>query len=74
MIESTEQPPRLVHGVGAGPFLIALTVEAEQRMAMEARLVSEGCVIESRTEWTSYTRDPDGNRIALSAYPLPPRA
>ncbi len=73
MIESTKEAPRVVHGVGAGPFLIALAVAAEERAAFEARLCSAGCVIESRTEWTSYTRDPDGNRVALSAYPLPER-
>jgi catechol 2,3-dioxygenase-like lactoylglutathione lyase family enzyme len=57
MIESTTEGPRHVVGVGAGPFLLAL-------------LAAASCSIESRGEWTSYARDPDGNRIALSAYPL----
>jgi glyoxylase I family protein len=70
MIEPTAEAPRHVVGVGAGPFLIAVAVEAEQRERLEARLIDAGCAIESRSEWTSYTRDPDGNRIALSAYPL----
>ena len=70
MIEPTEEVPRTVVGVGAGPFLIALAVLPHQRDASEKRLEDAGCVIESRTDWTSYTRDPDGNRIALSAYPL----
>ena len=70
MIEASEEPPRRVVGVGAGPFLIALAVQAEQREAFEARLAQAGASVESRSEWTSYARDPDGNRIALSAYPL----
>lgn len=70
MIELTEQPARTVVGVGAGPFLIALAVSAEQRQAFEARLEHAGSVVEARSEFTSYARDPDGNRIALSAYPL----
>lgn len=71
MIEPTIEPSRLVVGVGAGLFLIAVTVSAEERPRFEARLEVSGTVIESRSEFTSYARDPDGNRIALSAYPLP---
>ena len=70
MIERTEEPPRRVVGIGAGPFLIAVGVLPEQRAAFEARLELAGSVIESRSEFTSYARDPDGNRVALSAYPL----
>jgi hypothetical protein len=50
--------------------LIAVAVSAEQRSAFEAKLELSESVIESRSEFTSYARDPDGNRIALSAYPL----
>jgi catechol 2,3-dioxygenase-like lactoylglutathione lyase family enzyme len=71
MIEHTIEAPRAVVGVGAGPFLIALSVSASQRAAWEAKLLDAGCAVESRSEWTSYARDPDGNRIAISAYPLP---
>ena len=70
MLEATEDAPRSVIGVGAGPFLIALSVEPALRPAFEARLLEAGSAIESRTQWTSYTRDADGNRIALSSYPL----
>jgi len=70
MIESTNEPPRMVVGIGSGPFLIAVTVTAEQRGAFEGRLALAGSVVESRSEFTSYLRDPDGNRIAISAYPL----
>ena len=70
MIEPTDEPPRTVSGVGAGPFLIAVAVLPEQRGEFEARLELSGSVVESRSEFSSYARDPDGNRIALSAYPL----
>ena len=71
MIELTDAPPPTnVVGVGAGPFLIAVAVSPEERSAFEARLQLAGAVVESRSEFSSYARDPDGNRIALSAYPL----
>ena len=70
MIEHTSEAPRRVVGVGAGPFLIAVAVSTEQRPVFEERLADAGCAVESRSEWTSYARDPDGNRIAISAYPL----
>jgi glyoxylase I family protein len=70
MIEQSEELPRTVVGVGAGPFLIAVAVSGEQRAGFERRLERAGSPVESRSEFTSYARDPDGNRIALSAYPL----
>ncbi|MEO6599891.1 MAG: VOC family protein [Polyangiaceae bacterium] len=70
MLEATDEAPRSVRGVGAGPFLIAFSVDLSRRPAFEARLLEAGCAIESRTRWTSYARDPDGNRIALSSYPV----
>jgi glyoxylase I family protein len=70
MIELTTEPPRTVVGVGSGLFLIAVAVSSEGRSAFEARLERAGSVVESRSEFTSYARDPDGNRIALSAHPL----
>jgi catechol 2,3-dioxygenase-like lactoylglutathione lyase family enzyme len=70
MIELSEAPPRWVDGIGAGPFLIALLASHEEQRRLEAKLVDAGSLIESRTDWTSYSRDPDGNRIALSAYPI----
>jgi glyoxylase I family protein len=71
MIEPTNEPPRVVVGVGAGPFLIAVAGSADERARFEARIQGSGAAIESRSEFTSYARDPDGNRIALSEYPLP---
>jgi glyoxylase I family protein len=70
MIEFSDEAPRSVIGVGAGPFLIAIAATRDEQSRLESKLVSAGHVVESRTEWTVYARDPDGNRIALSAYPL----
>ncbi|HEX3774825.1 MAG TPA: VOC family protein [Polyangiaceae bacterium] len=72
MIEHSEESPRQVAGVGAGFFLLAFAVAPNERTRLEAKLEALGSAIESRSEWTSYSRDPDGNRIALSAYPLAP--
>jgi glyoxylase I family protein len=72
MIELSLEPPRRVDGVGAGPFLIALTVSREEQPRFEQKLARAGVSIESRSDWSVYARDPDGNRVALSAYPLEP--
>jgi catechol 2,3-dioxygenase-like lactoylglutathione lyase family enzyme len=72
MIERTTQPQRAVEGIGAGPFLLAFgAVDQDEHEARCAQLVADGYVIEARTGYTSYTRDPEGNRVAISCYPLP---
>lgn len=52
-----------------GLFLLAITIDPRDRGPWEARLEEAGCTIESRTPFTSYTRDPENNRIAVSHYP-----
>lgn len=75
MVERTAQPPRSVEGIGAGPFLLAFgAADQDEREARCAQLVADGYVIEARTGYTSYTRDPEGNRVAISCYPLPQEA
>jgi glyoxylase I family protein len=71
MLERTLEEPRRTSGVAAGPFLIAFQVAASERMALERKLEAAGSSIEARTEHSSYARDPEGNRIAISHYPLP---
>ena len=68
MIEHTEEPARRVKGVGAGPFLLALSADPAERVAHEKSLVASGFPIEARTEHTIYFRDPEGNRVALSSF------
>jgi glyoxylase I family protein len=69
MIERTEDPPRRVEGVGAGPFLLAFRVSPDERSALERRVEAAGATIESRSGFSSYFRDPEGNRVAVSHYP-----
>lgn len=69
MVERTECPTHRVEGVGAGPFLLALRCTVDERKSLEATLEERGAVIEHRSDFTSYTRDPEGNRIAMSHYP-----
>jgi catechol 2,3-dioxygenase-like lactoylglutathione lyase family enzyme len=71
MLEHSSEPPHIVRGVGSGPFLFALGVSAAERSRLERALEERGQGIESRTAFTSYARDPDGNRIAFSHYPEP---
>ena len=71
MIERAEaaQPPRArVEGVGLGAFLLAFRADARGRQAFEERARELGAAVESRSPFTSYLRDPDGNRIAVSEY------
>lgn len=69
MIEHSVDTPRSVRGVGSGPFLLALAVSPAERLRLERELERRGQIIESRTLFTSYTRDLDGNRVAFSHYP-----
>ncbi|HKQ61583.1 MAG TPA: VOC family protein [Candidatus Polarisedimenticolaceae bacterium] len=71
MVERTNQPPRRVEGVGAGPFLLAVRVTPRERPAVESRLASRGAPVESRSVHSSYARDPEGNRVAISHHPEP---
>ncbi len=57
-----------VEGVGLGPFLLAFSVTAAERGAFEERALMLGAPVESRLRYTSYLRDPDGNRIAISEF------
>lgn len=65
--EPSAERPR-VTGVGLGAFLLAFRANSRQRGAFEARARELGAEIESRSASTSYLRDPDGNRIAVSEY------
>ena len=76
MIERTHRELDPLPGpvVGVGPFLIALRASPERRRALSARLAEAGYPLEDQTRYTSYHRDPEGNRLALSHFPEPPQA
>jgi catechol 2,3-dioxygenase-like lactoylglutathione lyase family enzyme len=69
MIEHTTAEGARVEGVGAGPFLIAVGGTGAEREAFERALQAAGGGVEDRTPYTSYGRDPEGNRVAVSTYP-----
>jgi glyoxylase I family protein len=71
MIEHTLSPARRVEGVGSGPFLLAFRVSRAERERLEQALETRGHTIEARTAFSSYSRDPDGNRFAFSHHPEP---
>jgi catechol 2,3-dioxygenase-like lactoylglutathione lyase family enzyme len=52
-----------------GLHLIALRIERAARGAWERRLAAAGAPVESRTSFTLYVRDPEGNRVGLSHWP-----
>jgi hypothetical protein len=67
-VSAGAEPRGPVSGVGFGAFLLAFRAAAGERVELEARAAVLGAVVESRSAYTSYLRDPDGNRIAISDY------
>jgi glyoxylase I family protein len=55
---------------GPGLHLVALAIEPGERSAWAARLEGAGHAVYQQTAHTLYTRDPEGNRVALSHWPL----
>lgn len=72
MIEKTDHPARAsVPAHESGLFLLALTTQADAMLLCREKLAEKGIREERATEFTHYFRDPEGNRFALSCYPLP---
>ncbi len=71
MIERGEAGVSAAAAPELGLVLLALRVSPQQRAAIERELERRGVAIERRTAYTSYARDPDGNRFAFSHYPEP---
>lgn len=64
-------PAEPLPAAGSMDFL-ALAVTPEARADFERRCASHGVSIEHETAHTRYVRDPDGRRVGVSTYPLPP--
>ena len=73
MIEHSTRARERHPGVDAGPFLLAFHVDASGREKFESMLAERAIVLEDRSEFSSYARDPENNRIAVSCYPLEPQ-
>jgi glyoxylase I family protein len=63
---ATEDPSR-AHRPGL--HLVALRIDRGARASLEDRLVRAGVPVASRTAFTLYVRDPEGNRVGLSHWP-----
>ncbi len=70
MVEHVDAPDHEQPPMRPGLFLLAFAVNPSERESLERRLVDGGHAIESRTEKTSYTHDPERNRVAFSTYDL----
>lgn len=61
---------RQLAGTGAeegSGHLVAFAVD--ELSEWEARLAKAAVPIDTRSQWTLYFRDPDGHRVAVTAYP-----
>lgn len=54
-----------------GWHCVALAIAPAEREAFRAHLAAAGSPVERETAYTLYTRDPEGNLVALSHYPEP---
>ena len=55
-----------------GLHVLALGIRLIERSSVEAQLEAAGVVIEHRTKWSLFIRDPEGNRLGLTHYPEEP--
>jgi len=53
-----------------GWHCVALGIEPAARASWRARLEEAGFAIERESDYTLYTRDPEGNLLGLSHYPV----
>jgi glyoxylase I family protein len=58
-------------GTSPGLHLLALKIDRGERARWERRLTAADVPVESRTTFTLYVRDPEGNRVGLSHWPDP---
>lgn len=72
MLERCESPalPSPWKSEHPGLFLLALQIEDTERLKWRSRLLKANVPIEKESQYTLYFRDPDGNRIGLSHYPI----
>lgn len=50
--------------------VVAFAIDAIERKEWRDRLIAAGYPIERETPYSIFTRDPDGNRVALSHHPV----
>jgi glyoxylase I family protein len=57
------------HEGASGWHCVALAIARDEREPWRARLAAAGHPVERETQFTLYTRDPDGALVALSHHP-----
>jgi glyoxylase I family protein len=62
---------REVSARGPGWHCVALGIAPSERASWRERLAEAGFPVERESDFTIYTRDPEGNRVALSHFPDP---
>ncbi len=55
---------------GRGYTMVALAIEVSTREQVRVALERRGVPIECETDFTVYVRDPEGNLVGLSHYPV----
>lgn len=71
-LEAVPPEARVVDMQGQpGYFLLALRIPPSTRAAWIRRLAAAGHPIFQATDFTIYVRDPEGNRVGLSHFPVP---
>lgn len=71
MLEKAEPGDPRRGDAGGGWHLLAFRIRADDRGRIESELARKRIAIDSRTDYTLYIRDPEGNRVGLSHYPHP---
>jgi catechol 2,3-dioxygenase-like lactoylglutathione lyase family enzyme len=74
MVEQSDAPGRRIEGIEPGLFMVAFGVQAgghDEVLLRASRLLGRDDLVEQATTHTRYLRDPEGNRVAVSSYPLP---
>jgi glyoxylase I family protein len=66
--------PTRPSGDPPGWHCVALAIELAEREPFRARLERAGIAVVRETAFTLYVRDPDGNLIGLSHFPVPASA
>lgn len=70
VLATSEVPGTENSSESTGLHLLALRIERGERERWERRLEAAGHPIHDRTAYTLYVRDPEGNRVGLSHYPV----
>lgn len=67
-VEGTEAPPPNLPTRGYA--MVALSIDPAARQEVRSTLESRGLAIDRETDFTLYVRDPEGNLVGLSHYPV----